>query len=121
RLRPLKVPGIGPLDAQDDAGVLQRRRARADAGALGGIVGVGDRGARAGTLLDRHVGAERDQLPDGLGGRRDPALAGLGLLQDRDLHPPPPFRAQLAMMRTIRKAMMKPPIALYLISPVNRR
>src|SRR3546814_16030231 len=61
-------------------------------------IGIRDRRAGARAPLDCHLGAQRDELLDGLGGGGDPALTLHCFLQNRDLHPRGP--GQLARIRT---------------------
>src|SRR3546814_1047598 len=68
-------------------------------------IGIRDRRAGARAPLDRHLGAQRDELLDGLGGGGDPALTLHCFLQNRDLHPRGP--GQLARIRTTSIATTK--------------
>ena len=57
-----------------------------DRRAGGGVIGIGDAGARAGARLDHHVQAEALELLDGFRGRGDARLARPAFLRDRKPH-----------------------------------
>ena len=57
-----------------------------DAGALGGVLLVGDRRAHAGSGLHEHLVAAAGEFPDADGGHADPVLVVLDLSGDSDAH-----------------------------------
>ncbi len=50
------------------------------------IIGIGNSGVDAGAALNRHIGAEPDELPDGFRARRDSRFVRIGLRDDPNQH-----------------------------------
>ena len=83
--RALEARRVGARDRKDDPHALEHLGAAAQLRAGRVEIGVGDGSAITGAALDRHLGAQRDELLDGLGNGRAARLAR-ALLQDRDFH-----------------------------------